>query len=102
MIPYIVVSIAIVVILGGAWSLWDRFGSGGIQDWMLEVEGLAGLCQEYLDSIAGMSSGLYDLDTIRQLDSARQVTHNQILEALGLSRSSNLDVERFARRYLNQ
>lgn len=49
-----------------------------------------------------MTGGQHDLETIRYLDSQRQVTHNQILETLGLDRQSPLDVAAFARRYLQQ
>jgi hypothetical protein len=84
-------------------SLWDRFRHDyGIQEWMLKTPGLGGLCADYLDYIKEMYSGQHDRDTIHYLDSQRQVTHNQILEALGLDRSSPLDLEEFARQYLNQ
>jgi len=74
----------------------------GIQEWMLKTPGLDGLCADYLDYIKEMYSGQHDRETIHYFDSQRQVTHNQILETLGLDRSSGLDLEEFARRYLNQ
>jgi hypothetical protein len=89
-------------VLLGVRSLWDRFRrDDGVQEWMLNTPGLDGLCADYLDYIAAMSSGQHDRETIHYLDSQRQVTHNQILEALGLDRSSPLDVAEFARQYLN-
>lgn len=94
--------IGIVVVSVGMHSLWDRFDSGGVEVWMLEVEGLDGVCQDYLDLIREMSSGSHDLETLHYLDSQRQVTHDQILAYLGLNRSHPLDMEKFARRYRNQ
>ncbi len=99
---YIVIAIIAIVVLFSTRSLWDRFDSGGVEDWMLEVEGLEGLCRDYLDYVKDMSSGRYDTETIRYLDSQRQVTHDQILYYLGLDRSHPLDMTKFARRYLNQ
>lgn len=99
----IIVAVAlIVIVLLSARNLWDRFDSGGVQDWMLEVEGLEGLCHDYLDYVKEMSSGKHDLETIRYFDSQRQVTHDQILYYLGLDRSYPLDMTKFARRYLNR
>jgi hypothetical protein len=82
-------------------GLWDRFRcDDGVQEWMLNVPGLDGLCQEYLDYIRQMSSGQHELEVLQYLDSQRQVAHDQILQALGLDRSNPLDVELFAQRYL--
>ena len=75
----IVALTVIVIVLLGVRSLWDRFDSGGVEDWMLEVEGLEGLCSDYLDYVKEMSSGKHDVETIRYFDSQRQVTHDQIL-----------------------
>lgn len=97
-----IAAVILIIIVGlGIRSLWDRFDSGGIEDWMLEVEGLEGLCHDYLDYIREMNSGTHDLETLHYLDSQRQVTHDQILYYLGLNRSHSLDMEKFARRYLN-
>lgn len=82
-------------------GLWDRFRrDDGVQEWMLNVPGLDGLCQEYLDYIRQMSSGQHELEVLQYLDAQRQVAHDQILQALGLDRSNPLDVELFAQRYL--
>lgn len=100
---YIVIGAVVVVFLGAAWSLWDRFRRDyGIEEWMLKTPGLGGICSDYLDLIKQMKSGRHDRDTLQYLDSQRQVTHEQILGYLGLDRSSPLDVEEFAKRYLNQ
>lgn len=99
----IIVIIAVVVLLGVR-SLWDRFKNDsdyGIEPWMLNTPGLDGICRDYLDLIKEMKSGKHDRDTIHYLDSQRQVTHDQILGYLELDRSSSLDVEEFAKRYLD-
>lgn len=98
----VIVAVTVVVSLG-VHSLWDRFrgaGDDGIQEWMLNVPGLEGICRDYLDLIREMHSGQYDRETIHHLDSQRQVTHDQILGYLELDRSDHLDVETFAKRYL--
>lgn len=100
--PIIIVAVAVIVIVLGTRSLWDRFDSGGVEDWMLEVEGLEGLCRDYLDYVKQMSSGKFDTETIHYLDGQRQITHDQILYYLGLDRSHPLNMPKFARRYLNQ
>jgi hypothetical protein len=101
---YIALGAVIAVVLGAAaWNLWDRFRRDyGIEEWMLQVPGLDGLCSDYLDYIKEMTSGRHDRETLQYLDSQRQVTHDQILQHLGLDRSSPLDMEEFAKRYLNQ
>lgn len=99
----IIVIIAVLVLLGVR-SLWDRFKNDsdyGIEPWMLNTPGLDGICRDYLDLIKEMKSGKHDRDTIHYLDSQRQVTHDQILGYLELDRSSSLDVEEFAKRYLD-
>lgn len=101
----IIVVIVIVVMLFGVRSLWDRFKNDndyGIEPWMLNTAGLDAICRDYLDLIKDMKSGQHDRDTIHYLDSQRQVTHDQILGYLELDRSSSLDVEEFAKRYLGQ
>ena len=99
----IIAAIAIIVVLFGARSLWDRFKGDSdysIEPWMLNTPGLDGICRDYLDLIKEMKNGKHDRETIHYLDSQRQVTHDQILGYLGLDRSSSLDVEEFAKRYL--
>lgn len=100
---YIIVVIIAIVVLFGARSLWDRFKNDsdyGIEPWMLHTPGLDGICRDYLDHITEMKSGKHDREVIHYLDSQRQVTHDQILGYLELDRSSSLDVEEFAKRYL--
>ncbi len=102
--PLIIAGLAIVILLSIR-GLWDRFkgdGDYGIEPWMLRMPGLGGVCRDYLDLIKEMKSGRHDRETIHYLDGQRQVTHNQILGYLELDRSSDLDVEAFARRYLEQ
>lgn len=100
---YIAIGVALIILLGAAWSLWDRFRQDyGVEEWMLKMPGLDGVCSDYLDLIKQMKSGRHDRETLQYLDSQRQVTHDQILGYLGLDRSSPLDVEEFAKRYLNQ
>lgn len=91
--------VAVIVVA----SLWDRFRSdAAIKAWMLATPGLDGLCSDYLDYVDQMSSGHHDTETVYYLDSQRQVTHNQILERLGLDRSSPLNMVEFCRRYLDR
>jgi hypothetical protein len=104
MTPYILAGIFVCICITlGMHSLWDRFRyDHGVQEWMLKTPHLDGMCADYLDYIKEMASGQHDRTAIHYLDSQRQVVHNQILEALGLDRTSPLDVEEFARQYLNQ
>lgn len=60
------------------------------------------MCRDYLDLIKEMRSGRHDRETIHYLDGQRQVVPCQSLSYLELDRSSGLDVEAFARRYLEQ
>lgn len=85
-------------------SMWGRFrrGDSGIREWMLKVPDLDGLCSDYLDYILQMDDPFHDTETLRYLDSQRQVTHNQLLDQLGLDRSYPLDMEEFAKRYLER
>lgn len=89
----------VLALIAASW-MRGRAGNSGIEPWMLRVEGLTGLCSDYLDYVAEMDGSGHDDDTLRYLDSQRQVTHNQLLEALGLDRSHPLDMAVFARRYL--
>lgn len=89
----------IVVIIAASWMRGSA-GNSGIEPWMLRVEGLTGLCSDYLDYIAQMHDSGNATETLRYFDSQRQVTHNQLLAALGLDRSYPLDMAAFARRYL--
>lgn len=100
--PLIIAGLAIVILFSirGLWDRFKRDDDYGIEPWMLRVEGLGGVCRDYLDLIKEMKSGQHDRETIHYLDSQRQVAHNQILGYLELDRSSGLDVEAFARRYL--
>jgi hypothetical protein len=87
MYSYVLAGIVVLVVFGGIFSLWDRFRRDyGIEEWMLKTPDLDGLCADYLDYIKEMNSGMQDLVMIQYFDSQRLVTHNQILEALGLDR----------------
>ncbi|WP_322489317.1 hypothetical protein [Chloroflexus sp.] len=94
--------IAAIVLLAVAAVYSRRGGNTGIQEWMLRVEGLTGLCSDYLALIEQMDEPGHDIDTLRYLDGQRLVTHNQILDALGLDRSYPLDMPAFTRRYLKR
>jgi hypothetical protein len=103
-IQLLIMAAIVTVVLFGARSLWDRFKNDsdyGIEPWMLNTPGLDGICRDYLDLIKEMTSGSHDRETIHYLDSQRQVAHDQLLGYLDLDRSSSLDVEEFAKRYLN-
>lgn len=89
----------IIVIAATSWMRGSS-GNSGVEPWMLRVEGLTGLCSDYLDYIDQMNGGGHDYETLRYFDSQRQVTHDQLLDALGLDRSHPLDMAVFARRYL--
>jgi len=67
---------------------------------MLRVEGLTGMCSDYLEYIDEMTGSGHDYETLRYFDSQRQVTHDQLLDALGLDRTHPIDMAAFARRYL--
>ncbi|NNJ12229.1 hypothetical protein EKD04_018020 [Chloroflexales bacterium ZM16-3] len=88
-----------VVIIAANWMRGSSGGSG-IEPWMLRIEGLTGLCHDYLGYIDEMNGSGHDYETLRYFDSQRQVTHEQLLDALGLDRSHPLDMAIFARRYL--
>ncbi|MFV9505459.1 MAG: hypothetical protein AB4911_12965 [Oscillochloridaceae bacterium umkhey_bin13] len=88
-----------ILIVAASWMRGNA-GNSGVEPWMLRVEGLTGLCSDYLDYIEQMDRGGHDSETLRYFDSQRQVTHNQLLDALGLDRSHPLNMAVFARRYL--
>ncbi len=59
----LIAAIVAAVALLSARGLWDRFrgdGDYGIEPWMLRVEGLGGVCRDYLDLIGEMRSGRHD------------------------------------------
>lgn len=51
---------------------------------------LISLCEEYVQLVNDMRSGQYTTEEIRQLDSQRQVTHNQLLQIIGMDRSDDM------------
>jgi hypothetical protein len=46
---------------------------------------LKSLAHEYLETIRMISSGMYSIDEIRDLESQRGLLHDQIIEVLGVS-----------------
>jgi hypothetical protein len=88
----------LLIILAASW----RSGGSGVEPWMLRIEGLTGLCSDYLALIEQMQEPGQEYEIVRYLDAQRQVTHNQILTALRLDRSYPLDMAVFARRYLRR
>ena len=51
---------------------------------------LVSLCREYVELVDSMRFGQYSRDELRQLDSQRQVTHNQLLDITGLERDTDM------------
>lgn len=51
---------------------------------------LLSLCKEYIKLVDTMRSGQYTLEELRELDSQRQVTHNQLLELTDLEREDDM------------
>ena len=51
---------------------------------------LLSLCQEYIELVDTVRTGRYDADDWRELDSQRQVTHNQLLDITGLTRDDDM------------
>lgn len=92
--------VALVALLTSG-ALWDRFRQDPPMERYLRTPGLVSLCEEYLGYVTGMTTE-HDQDVIRYLDSQRQVTHNELLRRLGLTRDHVFDMTRFARRYLDQ
>lgn len=84
--------VLVIILLLTSGLLWDRFRSSTIPERYLKIPGLETICQEYLDTIKQMNSGLYTTEEIYQLDSQRQWLHNEILFRLELERDSDLDV----------
>lgn len=98
---WIIISLCAVLIVVA--SLWERFRSDNvIKEWMLQTPYLEGLCRDYLDYVDQMSNGQHARSTIHYFDSQRQVTHDQILERLGLDRSMPIDMIEFCQRYLGR
>ena len=56
---------------------------------------LVDLCSEYIEYVDASSSGMYPLEDLHQIDSQRQVTHNEILRYTHQDRS--VDMYQFAR-----
>jgi len=50
------------------------------------------LSEEYLRIVEDSKSGLYDTLTVNRLNSDRAVLHDQLLEAIGETRESNVDM----------
>ncbi len=78
-----------------------RYENRDVIDSLLTIPGLHEMCRDYLRYIDGMASN-YNPAIRHQFDSQRQVTHNQLLAAIGKTRSDNIDMAVFARRYLAQ
>jgi len=93
------IACVILLLIAASWMRGNT-GNSGIEPWMLRVEGLTGMCSDYLEYIDEMTGSGHDYETLRYFDSQRQVTHDQLLEALGLDRSYPIDMAAFARRYL--
>jgi hypothetical protein len=60
---------------------------------------LISLCREYTTLVDAMRSGQHTTEEIRQLDSQRQVTHNEICRYTGQDRSA--DMYTYARAVLH-
>jgi hypothetical protein len=99
-LAYCVIVLAFMLVAGRL--LWDRYRRTDHMERYFLIDGLTTLCQEYLGYVTGMSSGQHDIETIRYLDSQRQVTHDQLLLQLGLTRDHVFDMTRFARFYLER
>lgn len=61
---------------------------------------LISLCEEYVDLVNTIRSGGYSRNEYHQLDSQRQVTHNQLLDILNLTRDDDVDMYERARGIL--
>lgn len=51
---------------------------------------LISLCREYVELVDAMRFGQYSRDELRELNSQRQVTHNQLLDITGMDRSEDM------------
>lgn len=51
---------------------------------------LISLCQEYVELVDSMRQGRYTAAELRELDSQRQVTHNQLLQITNLDPSDDM------------
>ena len=69
-----------IALLAASW-MRGRSGNTGIEPWMLRVEGLTGMCSDYLSYIDEMHGSGHDYETLHYFDSQRQVTHDQLLDA---------------------
>ena len=63
---------------------------------------LLSLCQEYVELIKTMKKGGYSTDQYRQLDSQRQVTHEQLIQITGIERDSGIDMYQYALDIIEQ
>lgn len=70
---------------------WDREGS--------DVDSyLVSLCREYVEYVDAMRSGQYSIVEIRQIDSQRQIAHDELCRYTGYDR--NVDMYAYAKRVL--
>jgi uncharacterized UPF0160 family protein len=51
---------------------------------------LISLCEEYVQLVDAMRNGRYTSGELQQLDSQRQVTHNQLVQITGLDHSDDM------------
>lgn len=70
----------------------------GIKPYMLDIDGLHGLCSDYLEYCNEMRAG-HDRATIHHLDAQRQVTHESLMQALGITRDDGVDMYQFCLKY---
>ncbi len=61
---------------------------------------LLSLAAEYVELVNTLKSGGYTRSEWRELDSQRQVTHNQLLDILNLTRDDDADMYERARAIL--
>ncbi len=61
---------------------------------------LLSLCREYVELVNTLKSGGYTRSEWRELDSQRQVTHDQLLDILNLTRDDDVDMYERARAIL--
>jgi hypothetical protein len=51
---------------------------------------LVSLCQEYVELVDAMRGGQHPQEELREIDSQRQVTHNQLLEITRMTRADDM------------